>query len=201
MTQSQEFDSIHKFVMGAKIASTNNRAIKLKEDWKKWFGKLNWVGKTTNKENLTHARAFKDEFIAALAGKGPLFASDEIDVGADISTTQTTRDYSKPGSQVPNPGGYRRATQKEITRNVLSFARAALQKSNPRGLPQGKVIGNRLASNIEGKVVIAQIEWHYDNHPKGKGPPFWHMGMSIFMPSNDMFAASDAGKEKLMQNV
>jgi hypothetical protein len=86
---------------------------------------------------------------------------------------------------VPIPSGYRRATQKEITAPVLAFARAALEHALPIGKNQVTVVTNvDPKSKAESQqMVLALTEWHYDNHPSGgKGPPYWHPGISMFVP-------------------
>jgi hypothetical protein len=78
---------------------------------------------------------------------------------------------------VPIPKGYRRATQKEITKDVLEFSRSALTRALPIGKQQSTVIG--------GKLFAALTEWHYDNHPSGsKGPPYWHPGISMLVATD-----------------
>ena len=100
--------------------------------------------------------------------------------------------YQVPGSQVPRPPGYHRARPHEITKPVLQFATQVLKVANPDKLPQAKVIGKRIPGVIESTPVIAQIEWHLDNHPprpeQGLGPmegdPFYHMGISLYLPND-----------------
>jgi hypothetical protein len=100
--------------------------------------------------------------------------------------------YQVPGSQVPKPLGYHRARAHEITKPVLQFASQVLKIANPDKLPQNKVIGKRIPGVIDNMAVIAQIEWHLDNHPPrpelGLGPmegdPFYHMGISLYLPND-----------------
>jgi hypothetical protein len=87
------------------------------------------------------------------------------------------------------PDGYRRARPEEITKPVLEFARLALQKAMPIGKQQSTIINSHIniaeeKKGAKGKVaprtMVALTEWHYDNHPNGgKGPAFWHPGISI----------------------
>jgi hypothetical protein len=87
------------------------------------------------------------------------------------------------------PDGYRRAKPEEITKPVLQFAQAALKQALPIGKQQSVVINSHVNTAEErkgakGKVaprtMVAMTEWHYDNHPAGgKGPEFWHPGISI----------------------
>ena len=99
--------------------------------------------------------------------------------------------YQVPGTQVPTPAGFHRAQPHEVTKPVLEFANQVLKIVNPNKLPQAKIIGKRIPGVIESAPVLAQIEWHYDNHPprpsQGFGPmegdPFYHMGVSLYMPN------------------
>jgi hypothetical protein len=76
---------------------------------------------------------------------------------------------------VPIPKGYRRSTPKEVTKKALAFANLALKNV----LPIGKV----QSTLVDGKLLAAQSEWHWDNHPNGgKGPEFWHPGISLLTP-------------------
>jgi len=98
--------------------------------------------------------------------------------------------YKTPGAQVPQPIGYHRAKAHEITKPVLAFASQVLKISNPERLPQSHVIGKRIPGIIENTPILAQIEWHLDNHPPRpaegygpmEGPDFYHMGVSLYMP-------------------
>jgi len=98
--------------------------------------------------------------------------------------------YKTPGAQVPQPIGYHRAKAHEITKPVLAFASQVLKISNPERLAQSHVIGKRISGIIENTPVLAQIEWHLDNHPPRpaegygsmEGPDFYHMGISLYMP-------------------
>lgn len=104
--------------------------------------------------------------------------------------------YRVPGTQVPSPPGYHRAQAHEVTRPVLKFANQALRTANPEKLPQDRVIGKRVIGLIENLPVVAQIEWHLDNHPPrpnlGIGPmegdPFYHMGVTLYMPNDPAVA-------------
>jgi hypothetical protein len=96
---------------------------------------------------------------------------------------------------VPIPAGYRRAKPIEVTKQVLDFARTALEHALPIGKQQSTAIIGPLTTNDEklgakGKIgprmIIALTEWHYDNHPAGgKGDPFWHPGISMLVPTNE----------------
>jgi hypothetical protein len=100
--------------------------------------------------------------------------------------------YQTPGTQVPEPPGFHRARPHEVTKPVLSFANQALKIANPEKLPQAKVIGKRIPGVVENTPIIAQIEWHLDNHPPRpaqgygpmEGPDFYHMGVSLFLPDD-----------------
>jgi len=92
------------------------------------------------------------------------------------------------------PDGYRRAKPEEITKPVLEFARLALEHAMPIGKQQSTVVNSHVNTSEEkkgakGKVaprtMVALTEWHYDNHPAGgKGPEFWHPGISILTLKN-----------------
>jgi len=100
--------------------------------------------------------------------------------------------FKTPGTQVPKPEGFHRARAHEVTKPVLAFANQVLKVANPEKLPQSEVIGKRLPGIVEGSPVLAQIEWHFDNHPPrpalGLGPmegePFYHMGVSLYIPDD-----------------
>ena len=100
--------------------------------------------------------------------------------------------FKTPGTQVPKPEGFHRAKAHEVTKPVLAFANQVLKVVNPEKLPQSEVIGKRLPGIVEGSPVLAQIEWHFDNHPPrpalGLGPmegePFYHMGVSLYIPDD-----------------
>lgn len=100
--------------------------------------------------------------------------------------------YRTPGAQVPQPVGYHRARAHEVTKPVLAFANQVLRISNPEKLPQSHIIGRRIPGIIENTPVLAQIEWHLDNHPPRptqgygpmEGPDFYHMGVSLYIPDN-----------------
>lgn len=80
---------------------------------------------------------------------------------------------------VPIPGGFRRATPKEISKPVLDFARVALTHALP--------IGKQQTTSVDDKLFCALTEWHYDNHPSGsKGPPYWHPGISMLVATNSV---------------
>ncbi|VVB55266.1 Putative peptidoglycan binding domain protein [uncultured archaeon] len=89
--------------------------------------------------------------------------------------------------QVPMPSGYRRATAKEITKPVLSFARIALQHATPIGKQQVTTVTQPTGKHQQ---VMALTEVHYDNHPPrpsegykaAEGPPFLHPGISMLVP-------------------
>jgi len=93
---------------------------------------------------------------------------------------------------VPIPSGYRRAKANEVTKPVLQFARLALEDALPIGKHQTTVINGHTTTDEEKKgakgktaerTIIAQTEYHYDNHPSGgKGDPYWHPGISILVP-------------------
>ena len=100
--------------------------------------------------------------------------------------------YKTPGAQVPQPTGYHRARAHEVTKPILAFANQALKISNLEKLPQSHIIGKRIPGIVENIPVLAQIEWHLDNHPprpaKGygpmEGPDFYHMGITLYMPDD-----------------
>jgi hypothetical protein len=100
--------------------------------------------------------------------------------------------YKTPGAQVPQPAGYHRARVHEVTKPVLAFANQALKVSNPEKLPQSHIIGKRIPGIVENTPVLAQIEWHLDNHPPRpaqgygpmEGPDFYHMGVSLYIPDS-----------------
>ena len=107
--------------------------------------------------------------------------------------------YKTPGTQVPKPEGFHRARAHEVTKPVLAFANEVLKVANPEKLPQAQVIGKRLPGIVEGTPVLAQIEWHLDNHParpsQGYGPmegePFYHMGVTLYLPDEDIAAGEE----------
>lgn len=98
------------------------------------------------------------------------------------------------------PDGYRRAKPDEITKPVLEFARVALGKAMPIGKQQSTIINSHVNTAEEkkgakGKVaprtMVALTEWHFDNHPNGgKGPDFWHPGISILTLKNQPTVSS-----------
>jgi len=95
-------------------------------------------------------------------------------------------DFGVDIPQVPIPEGYRRATEKEITKPVLHFAQKALQHALPIGKQQVTIVTNPDSSK---RTVMALTEHHYDNHPppaNGSGPPFLHPGISILTPIQDI---------------
>jgi hypothetical protein len=182
MNQAQELAKIDRLVK--KINPTNPTMQKLVQEWNGWFSKLDWYGKNLSKEKLKHARQFHDIVTA------------KSSLGAEI--TKATGNYTTPGSVVPTPEGYRRATQEEITQNVLGFAKAALAHFSETSKKKGEAaaIGQRYSAVIageaifgdessfagDGKQYLSQCEWHFDNHPDPKREPYWHMGSSIFVP-------------------
>lgn len=97
--------------------------------------------------------------------------------------------------QVPIPQGFRRATAKEITKPVLSFARNALEHAMPIGKQQVAIVTH---PNKKKQTVMALTEVHWDNHPArpnqgykaGEGPPFQHPGISILVAKNETKAIS-----------
>lgn len=107
--------------------------------------------------------------------------------------------FKVPGTQVPKPEGFHRARAHEVTKPVLAFANEVLKVANPEKLPQSQVIGKRLPGIVEGTPVLAQIEWHFDNHParpsQGYGPmegePFYHMGVTLYLPDEDIAAGEE----------
>ena len=107
--------------------------------------------------------------------------------------------FKTPGTQVPKPDGFHRARAHEVTKPVLAFANQVLKVANPDKLPQAEVIGKRLPGLVEGSPVLAQIEWHFDNHPPrptlGLGPmegdPFYHMGVTLYLPDTDIAAGEE----------
>ena len=107
--------------------------------------------------------------------------------------------FKTPGTQVPKPEGFHRARAHEVTKPVLAFANQVLKVANPEKLPQSEVIGKRLPGIVEGSPVLAQIEWHFDNHPPrptlGLGPmegdPFYHMGVTLYLPDTDIAAGEE----------
>lgn len=100
--------------------------------------------------------------------------------------------YQTPGAKVPDPLGFHRARDYEVTEPMRSFAWQVLKIANPKKLPQGKIIGKRIQGVVENTPIIGQIEWHLDNHPPRpsqgygpmEGPNFYHMGVSLFLPDN-----------------
>lgn len=165
MSQFQELQAIDRFVNNYKI--NNEECKRLIADWKNWYPKLSWYEKNMSPTILSHARAFRTALEKAGNPKTTISSDYETEFGVDS--------FKKPGTQVPDPNGYRRASSKEITPTVQHFAVVALSKVNP--------IGKRQSTVVEGKQYLAQSEWHFDNHPKGgKGPAFWHPGISIFVP-------------------
>jgi hypothetical protein len=85
----------------------------------------------------------------------------------------------------PIPPGWRRATAKEITKPVLTFAQTALVHATPIGKQQIAVVTNPNKSKVK---VLALTEHHLDNHPArlptykaGTGPVFLHPGVSMLV--------------------
>jgi uncharacterized membrane protein YgcG len=104
---------------------------------------------------------------------------------------------------VPIPPGFRRAKQHEITTPVLKFSRQALEDVLPVGKHQVGVIDGPIDVNQEylakqgqphqaaKRLIVAQSEYHYDNHPTGGGPEFWHPGISLLVPIDPTVTTAD----------
>ena len=167
MSQLQELEAIDRLVR--RFKPTNVQQQKLISDWHSWYPHLNFYQKNLDSTILNQAH----EFRSALQGT----------FGAD--TSKIAGNFTKKGTQVPTPVGYRRAKQSEITPAVQGFAKAALSQFGQVSKKKGEAasIGMRYSAVVDGKEYLSQCEWHFDNHPKGgKGDPFWHMGSSIFVP-------------------
>src|SRR3972149_535740 len=41
--------------------------------------------------------------------------------------------------------------------------------------------GYKTQKDTDGVTIAAFKDWHFDNHPKGGGPPFWHPGISMLV--------------------
>jgi hypothetical protein len=90
----------------------------------------------------------------------------------------------------PIPEGFRRATAKEITKPVLTFARKALEHCTPVGKQQTATVTEKDKSK---HLVMALTEHHLDNHPArpkqgysaGEGPVFLHPGISMLVPKDN----------------
>lgn len=181
MTQAQEIESIDRFVK--KFKATNPNQQKLVQDWINWYVNLTWYQKNMEGDILTKARALQNALVS--------------NVGAE--STKIAGNFTKKGTVVPTPTGYRRAYASEITPAVQSFAKAALAHFGSISKIKGEAaaIGMRYSSAVNGKQYLSQCEWHFDNHPKGgKGEPFWHMGSSIYVPTNPIAKTAVASKSK-----
>lgn len=174
MTQAQELEEIDRYVNRCKPINVESQ--KLIQDWKNWYSTRNFWQKNMDSESLQFAREFRNELTSALTNQPEMSAE-----------SKAAGNYTKKGTVVPTPPGYRRATQAEITPKVQGFAVAALKNFAKTSTKKGEAaaIGLRYAGVVNGKQYLSQCEWHFDNHPKGgKGDPYYHMGSSIFVPIN-----------------
>lgn len=197
MSQVQELEAFDRYI--SKIKPTNVKTQKLLGDWKVWYSNLSWYDKNLSSQTAIIAADFRDQLIRAVNGD----ISGDAAFGAEA--IKATGNYTKKGTLVPTPPGYRRAQSNEITPAVQGFAVAALNNFASVSKKKGEAaaIGMRYAGVVNGKQYLSQCEWHWDNHPKGgKGNPFWHMGSSIFVPiapiappanSPHAFATQDPG--------
>ena len=72
------------------------------------------------------------------------------------------------------PGGFSRwPAKRKVTKVARGAAVTYLNK-----LPMG---GFKALVDQDGSTIAAFKDWHYDNHPKGGGPPFWHPGISMLV--------------------
>lgn len=178
MSQVDQLQAIDKLVRKTK---PNGVVVqKLINDWNAWYPNLSWAQKNLSNDIITQALEFRSALESALTGKQP--------------SSMGASNYSKPGTFVPAPAGYRRATAKEISPKVQSFAASSLSKLSTISKKSGQAatIGKQYSGVVNGKQYLAQSEWHFDNHPKGGGPAFWHFGVSIYVPSNPTPAPSNS---------
>lgn len=81
-----------------------------------------------------------------------------------------------PPKQPPLPNGFIRwPAKRPVTRTARGAAVTYLTK-----LPIG---GFQSMTDEDGTTIAAFQEYHFDNHPKGSGPPFWHPGISMLVKS------------------
>lgn len=168
MTQAQEMEAIDRFV--TKFKAVGPAQQKLVQDWHNWYKTRTWYQKNMDPKMLEQAKMLQNELITT--------------IGAE--TTKLAGNFTKKGTVVPIPSGYRMAWAKEITPKIQSFAKAALANFGAISKVKGEAaaIGMRYSAAVDGKQYLAQCEWHFDNHPKGGGPPYWHMGSTIYLPTN-----------------
>lgn len=170
MTQAQEMEAINRFVNRFKPSGPIQQ--KLVQDWRNWYLTLTWYQKNMDTNILNQARTLQSALTS--------------EMGAEL--TKAAGNFSTKGTVVPPPKGYRLLKTKEILPSVQSFAKAALAKfgqvAKQRG--EGASIGLRYSAAIDGKQYLAQNEWHYDNHPKGNGPPFLHSGVTLYTPEKPL---------------
>ena len=96
---------------------------------------------------------------------------------------------SKIPAIVPIPPRMRRAKKGEITKTVLAFIDIAKRDAMPIGKLQSTVITETdpKTKKVVSRLIIAQTEWHNDNlETGGKGPKYWHPGISILVPTNKL---------------
>jgi hypothetical protein len=183
MSQAQELEAFDRYI--ARTKPNTVRVQKLLQDWKTWYSSLTWFDKNLGPNTIEKANAFRSALVSAVYGNGS-------EMGAE---TKASGSYTKKGTQVPDPPGYRRAKNTEITPTVQGFAVAALNNFAKVSKTKGEAasIGMRYSGVVGGKQFLSQCEWHFDNHPKGgKGDPFWHMGSSIFVPTAPVSAPANS---------
>lgn len=184
MSQVQELEAFDRYISRTK--PTNVKVQKLLQDWRDWYSKLTWFDKNLSSEVALKAAYFRTELINAVHGAQSSMGAEAI---------KASGNYTKKGTTVPTPEGYRRAQANEISPAVQGFAVAALNNFAAVSKKKGEAaaIGMRYAGVVNGKQYLSQCEWHFDNHPKGgKGNPFWHMGSSIFVPIAPIAAPADS---------
>lgn len=87
--------------------------------------------------------------------------------------------------QPPLPSGFIRWPG---NRRVTKIARGAAVTYLTK-LPIG---GFQSMTDEDGTTIAAFQEWHFDNHPKGGGDPFWHPGISMLVKSGPTAVAAKA---------
>src|SRR5271157_3295657 len=186
MTQRDYLNAVAKFFGNARPKTADG--IGYRNEFIGWFKALTWLDKLPFNIDGTLQEALYYKTQYQLAERAAII-DERIQVSGDGDWSPGK--YKTPGTQVPKPAGYHRAMPHEVTKPVLTFANQVLEVANPKPrLPQSHIIGKRIPGVVEGSPLLAQIEWHFDNHParpdQGLGPmegdPFYHMGVSLYMP-------------------
>jgi len=105
---------------------------------------------------------------SATASGGKVVDLSSCGIGPCSKAYPTITDPAyKKGS--PPPAGYE-PIKAPIPRNLNCLAKKFL---TPHYGEFSKFV-------VDGRQLAARVEYHFDNHPKGGGPPFWHVGVTIY---------------------